>query len=115
MSEVIDYMALPSTLYESTDDDATALEYFNSGMKPDLHFELMMCEELLKRKSGATRYFTPDGSPPAPRPANSSPVKKSGHGITCKFCGQDGFSWQETISGWRLFDSNGEQHWCGRN
>jgi hypothetical protein len=32
--------------------------------------------------------------------------------ITCKFCEQEGLHWEETDRGWRLFSSNGKQHFC---
>ena len=41
----------------------------------------------------------------------SAPVKKR-HGVECKKCGRDGFSWLETISGWRLVDEYENCHYC---
>jgi hypothetical protein len=31
--------------------------------------------------------------------------------ITCKYCGETGFHWQDTPNGWRLFNSEG-MHAC---
>lgn len=34
------------------------------------------------------------------------------HGITCKYCGADQFSWRMTDKGWRLHDIHGNIHLC---
>jgi len=31
---------------------------------------------------------------------------------TCKFCKVSGLHWEDTDSGWRLFDENDELHHC---
>jgi hypothetical protein len=33
-------------------------------------------------------------------------------GKTCNRCGAGGLHWEETYSGWRLFEAEGHQHNC---
>ena len=33
-------------------------------------------------------------------------------GIQCQRCGREGFHWEQTRAGWRLFDDSGNLHSC---
>lgn len=44
--------------------------------------------------------------------ANRAPDAATVMNIACKFCGKDGFSWQQVDGRWRLKDSNGNLHEC---
>lgn len=35
-------------------------------------------------------------------------------GVSCERCGADGFHWEETFRGWRLFDDLNQLHSCGK-
>ena len=34
--------------------------------------------------------------------------------VQCKYCKRDGFYWEETDAGWRLFTETGKLHVCGK-